>query len=261
MNFVAAHWSSVGVCKEVNQDSLCIKGARYRMGNIILAAVCDGMGGTDEGEVASKLVIDGFSEWFEKRLPGLLKETSFARISERCIGDWKRLIINANRLLCEYGRKKGIRLGTTLSAILIFPTGRYVIGHVGDSRIYEIREGVRMLTEDQSLVADEARKGMISWNEAYKDPRRNVLLECIGINDSVSPIFLEGNVSRKGARILVCSDGFYHELSDREIREKLKRKLSQKEEIRSVLRDMIWLCERKGEKDNISAILINVQGR
>ena len=252
MNYVTGYVSSVGISKLVNQDSVCIRQARCHENNILMAVVCDGMGGMQEGEVASSTVVHAFYDWFEKRLPDIMNDYS----EERVVSDWKRMIVTINQQMCEYGIKNDIQLGTTLSVILIQGDGNYVIGHVGDSRIYEIREGVRMLTQDQSLVADEARRGIISWQEAKDDPRRNILLECIGVSEEINPMFTSGRLLKKRSYVLLCSDGFCHELSDKELSKNLGKQFTNSNDITKTLKNLEWLCEKRGEHDNITAALV-----
>lgn len=255
MYFVASHFSAVGISKSVNQDSVCIRQAKCNRKNYLMAVICDGMGGMEQGEVASKAGVQCFYDWFEKRLPKIIKECSLDVI----LNDWKRMIPRLNDTLCQYGKNNNIRLGTTLSAIFIDDDGRYVIAHVGDSRIYEIREGVRMLTQDQSLVADEARRGVISWQQAKVDERRNILLECIGISEKVNPMYATGKLLKRRSQVLLCSDGFCHEINEREISKKLGKGFRKKQDILEALKELEWTCEKRGEQDNISAILISMR--
>ena len=74
MNYISAYCTDTGAIKRINQDSLCIKSAAMNGNEYILVAVCDGLGGLSDGETASAFVICTLSEWFEKKLPEMLKE-------------------------------------------------------------------------------------------------------------------------------------------------------------------------------------------
>ena len=77
MNYSIALHTDVGIRKETNQDSMCVKQAETEKGQILLAIICDGMGGLEKGEVASATVINAFSAWFEEELPIILAKDSY----------------------------------------------------------------------------------------------------------------------------------------------------------------------------------------
>ena len=257
MHFVEGYCTSAGITGHINQDALCIRCARYAGHELTMSVICDGMGGAKEGEVASSAAVTAFYEWFEKRLPGIIE----GHVAGSTMGDWKRMIVRLNDALCRYGKQRNISCGTTLSSILLFDDGRYVIAHVGDSRIYEIGKRARILTEDQSLVADEVRRGIISRSQAQVDSRRNILLECIGISPEVNPYFVSGHLRPETAGILLCTDGFYHEITACEMTERLGKAFETGNDIKASLGKLITLCEERGETDNISGILISRKRR
>lgn len=248
------HYSTdVGIKKSVNQDSLCIKKAKTRSGNIVMAILCDGMGGLDCGEVASATVVRAFAKWFEQELPRKLQDISIEKIRE----DWTLLVNQQNKELYLYGKKNEIQLGTTITGILVLADGEYFIIHVGDSRAYKISQNrIDQLTEDQSLVAREVKKGNITRAQAETDPRRNILLQCIGVSTTVEAECQRGKVLF-GDILLICSDGFRHKLQEEEILEKIHdADLKTEKEIHQILELLIKENKNRGEADNISAILI-----
>ena len=128
------------------------------------------------------------------------------------------------------------------------------------------------LTYDQTFVAREVALGHMTSKQALSDPRRNVLLQCVGVNHEVKPDFIQGKVS-KGASYLICSDGFRHELTAKEIYSGCHEKLDVTGEIsdkkltkdsrksarllmEARLNDLIKINKQRKERDNISAILI-----
>ena len=256
MNYMASYYSDVGTTKGINQDSLCIKSAICKRGRILLAAVCDGMGGNDEGEVASKAAVEAVSDWFDKRLSVIVTTKNEKEAISNSVSELRSLIVQLNHTLCTYGNKNNIKLGTTLSLIIIYPSRRYVIGHVGDSRIYAIDGKITLLTRDQSLVAEEARRGIIPWNSVASDPRRNVLLECIGISEKVNPVVYIGKRRIRGGGIVLCSDGLYHELTEIEMRKTFSVKFRDKESLQRLLCKLVNLVKQRGEKDNITVVYI-----
>lgn len=254
MKFNVALHTDVGIKKETNQDSLCVKQAETEKGTILLAVVCDGMGGLEKGEVASATMITVFSNWFEQELPTLLgKETYFEEIRYR----WDRIIKEQNQSIGEYGRNNHIQLGTTISAMLILEDGKYLIGHVGDCRIYKITdEDIEILTTDQTLMAREISRGNMTVEQAEHDPRRNVLLQCIGASKIVEPEFVEGIVD-PNVCYMFCSDGFRHAVSMKEIGDAFKPMANPNEEtMKSNIVKLIEINKERQETDNISAILV-----
>ena len=99
-------------------------------------------------------------------------------------------------------------MGTTVTA-MILTGGYYYIVNVGDSRAYEICSNLQVLTRDQTVVAREVEQGLLTLEQAETDPRRSVLLQCIGASDVVYPDFFLGEV-KKDAVYMLCSDGFRH---------------------------------------------------
>ncbi|MDE6020256.1 MAG: protein phosphatase 2C domain-containing protein [Ruminococcus sp.] len=254
MNYQIALHTDVGTKKNTNQDSLCVKQAETDKGTVILAVVCDGMGGLEKGEVASATVINAFSNWFENELPVILSKSSYYEDTKY---RWDRIIKEQNQNIGEYGRKNHIQLGTTISVMLVFEDGRYLIGHVGDSRIYKITDNnIEVLTLDQTLVAHKVRNGTMTPEEAERDPRRNMLLQCVGASKTVEPDYVEGTVLQNECYML-CSDGFRHVVTADEIKATFAPSANMKEDtMKSNVVRLVELNKERNETDNISAILI-----
>ena len=146
-------------------------------------------------------------------------------------------------------------LGTTVSAILMYKDEFFIV-HVGDSRVYELVSGVRILTKDQTFVAREIAAGRMTPEEAKVDPRRSVLLQCVGASATVVPDFLKGKI-QKNSVYLVCSDGFRHQISEEEIMEKLGPKASKTvEEMKYGCVYLTELVKNRKETDNITVAAI-----
>lgn len=254
MRFITGLCTDKGNVKKINQDSLCIKQAQTSVGEVVLAVICDGMGGLSQGELASATVARSFAEWFVKELPGMIRQHEIEEVP----GQWTRLIQEQNQKLWEYGKTNGIELGTTLTAMLLFEKGNYYIAQVGDTRAYELGKQIIQLTEDQSYVAREVKRGNMTLEQARTDSRRNVLLQCIGASADVVPELTQGKI-RFGNTYLLCSDGFRHELTEEEmLREVNAENLSDRTAVTKLLTRLVRLNEERGERDNISAILIHI---
>lgn len=254
MQFKAIADTDVGLTKNINQDSLLIKHAKNDEKEIVMAIICDGMGGLALGELASATVIRAFAKWFDEELPYELKELNMQVIAEK----WSLQLKELNLKIIDFSKSmKGQGLGTTFSGILIIDD-KYLIVHVGDTRVYEICKEVKQLTTDQTFVAREIARGNMTPEQAQKDKRRNMLLQCIGASQSVEPEIIFGD-TQKGVYML-CSDGFRHEVTEEEMYQTLNAaKLKSKQQMHNHAKKMIDLVKTRKEKDNISVILIKAE--
>lgn len=254
MRFIATADTDVGIVKDTNQDSMLIKHGVADGREILLAVICDGMGGLSKGELASATVIRAFSKWFDEELPLELENSDLQVIGAK----WSLLLKELNAKILEYSKNHGIEgVGTTFSGIL-FVDNQYVIGHVGDTRIYHIGASLTQLTTDQTFVAREISRGTMTLEQAKTDKRRNLLLQCVGASKVVEPQIICGN-AEKGAYML-CSDGFRHEISEAEIYESLNPvNLMNKDAMHNNARYLIEQNKSRKEKDNISVLLIKAE--
>ena len=253
MEYTATYNTDIGIRKSTNQDSVALRIVDTPNGQVAFAIVCDGMGGLAKGELASKEVIESFCRWFDEEFLAQIIEGSFSALRLR--DDWNSIIQTENRLLGIYGSDNNIMLGTTVSAILMYKDEFFIV-HVGDSRVYELVSGVRILTKDQTFVAREIAAGRMTPEEAQVDPRRSVLLQCVGASATVVPDFLKGKI-QKNSVYLVCSDGFRHQISEEEIMEKLGPKASKTvEEMKYGCVYLTELVKNRKETDNITVAAI-----
>ncbi|SEQ33721.1 Serine/threonine protein phosphatase PrpC [Lachnospiraceae bacterium NE2001] len=253
MRFIATADTDIGISKSTNQDSLLIKHGMANEKEILMAIVCDGMGGLAKGELASATVIREFSKWFDNQLPYELSDLAFNIIAAK----WNLLLKELNSQILEYGSSRRVTMGTTFTGIL-FVDDMYMVAHVGDSRLYSINNGIQQLTEDHTFIAREIRKGTITQEQAKTDKRRNMLLQCIGASDKVEPQVFTAQAQR--GVYMLCSDGFRHTLSSQELYNALHpTQLVDKNVMHSTSKYLIDLIKKRGEKDNISVILIKAE--
>ena len=252
MNFIISANTDVGIVKETNQDSLSVMVVNTCQGRMAFAVLCDGMGGLSLGEVASSSVTNAFRSWVMRRLPVLCSKP----LDDKVIRDeWIGIVRQQNDSIRRFGAEKGVRLGTTVVAMLL-TQDRYYILNVGDSRAYEIGRVMRQITNDQSLVAREVALGNLTPEEAERDPRRNVLLQCVGALDMVYPDVFCGEICTDGVYML-CSDGFRHEISQAELFDKLRPEaLLDEHMMHAAGQFLVELNKQRREQDNISVALI-----
>lgn len=257
MKYLFAGATDVGIKKSTNQDSYCMREAETTEGTIIMCVICDGMGGLEKGELASKSIINAFEDWFDEDLPLiLLKEDRIGEITYQ----WERLVKILNASIGEYGQNNYISLGSTATAFIVLPQNDYVIVHVGDTRIYKITPGsIEALTADQTFVAREISLGRMTPEQAAVDPRRNVLLQCVGASKTVYPEFYFGRVS-PGECYMLCSDGFRHKILENEIHAVLNPNFCNSEtDMENRLINLIEINKTRRETDNITAIMIRTE--
>lgn len=254
MHFISTADTDIGISKDTNQDSILIKHASVDNSEILLAVICDGMGGLSKGELASATVIRAFSKWFDEELPFELEFADMQVIGAK----WALMLKELNAQILEYSRANGIEgVGTTFSGIL-FVDDKYVIAHVGDTRIYRIGSMLKQLTTDQTFVAREISRGTLTLEQAKTDKRRNLLLQCVGASKMVEPEVICGQ-TEKGA-YMICSDGFRHEISENEMYESLNPiNLMNKDAMHNNAKYLIEQVKNRGEKDNISVVLVKAE--
>ncbi|MDR1635411.1 MAG: protein phosphatase 2C domain-containing protein [Bifidobacteriaceae bacterium] len=236
--------SSPGTHSPTNQDSVLAELLHdQRLGRMVFVVVADGMGGMDQGEVASATVVDHFGRW--------VRQADLATAEPGWLWrEWGQVVEQVHRALLDYSSQRALTLGSTVT-VLLLAAGRYHVMNVGDTRCYEIADGIRQITQDHSLVAQEVRRGHLTEATARTDSRQNVLLQCLGAGAGVRPDFYAG-AAPPDAKYLVCTDGLRHFVSDQEI----WQVLSEGSACPAQLGQLIHLNRQRGETDDISGVLV-----
>ena len=225
-----------------NEDNLYADANEYRG----LFIVADGMGGHAAGEVASQMAVDLIAGELAD-LNDLADPASGPRVAETL-----RL---TNRLVFQRTMKEVEKtgMGSTASALLISDT-RYLIGHVGDSRIYLVRDGnMTQLTRDHSLVQDQVDAGIITPEQARHHPQSNVITACIGMSSEIEPDIISGE-TRVGDVFLLASDGLTGMVEDRRLQQLLQSRANPERIVNAMIAD----ANNNGGIDNITAIVVKV---
>lgn len=252
MQFETATCTDVGIRKSTNQDSMLVLRAETGIGPVLMAAICDGMGGLAKGEVASAAMALSLSKWFAERLPGILAE-GFSE--EKLCQEWKTLVEKTSEKISSYGADLDINLGTTAGVFLTVGDSYYIM-NVGDSRVYLISDSIYQLTKDQTYVQHEVDLGHLTEAEALVHPKRSVLLQCIGASRVITPDFLSGAL-KKNQVYMLCCDGFRHVIQPQELYDTFNPKaMRNKKTMQKAVQTLVDLNKSRGEKDNISVILI-----
>ena len=204
-------------------------------------SVCDGMGGEQAGEEASYRAV--------------------AVLAEEASGhnaDWSACIAQANESVCGLCRERGIRAGSTFSAVFFIGEECTAV-NVGDSRIYYITKNkIRQVSLDHTRFQTMVGAGLIEKNDRKHDKARSELTQYLGIEGEqmeLEPYVEHLKELRPGDMILLCSDGLYGSVEDDEL-------LALSEEHESLLEcctAMVRRAEENGSRDNITAMLIRIE--
>ena len=244
MNARAFGLTDVGRCREANQDELLVKP------ELRLYAVADGMGGHAAGEIASQMAIESLAEAMSADAQAV-----HANDVEGASRQLEKALQEGHRKICEtvVSRGEWRGMGTTIVAMILLD-GQAVIGHVGDSRAYLLRDGeLSRLTSDHSWVNEQVKLGLMTDEEAHRHPMRNIVTRALG-NRTDLQVDISRTEAKAGDVFMLCSDGLNSMLEDPEIQATLESHAGDPEE---ACRALVDHANRKGGEDNITVIVLN----
>ena len=255
MKLLSVARSDVGRKRQINEDAFFRDDARG------FYVVADGVGGHNKGEIASREAVDQLKSYLygaQRDLDRLVERVAMG--DTECVWEIRRLLESGVKSACYmvYGmaeldpEKKG--MSTTLSALLVRANYAFA-AHVGDSRVYRVRQNSALqLTEDHTLINYKVKHGMMTKAEAEKASGKNVITRAVGHKDYVQVDTADVDVS-VGDRFLLCSDGLhgYFTDNDREVTE-----LCGEGDLEECADAAIALANQRGGKDNITALVVEV---
>ena len=242
VRFTCAGKTDVGIVRSGNEDNYLMLPDR---GVFIVA---DGMGGHAAGEVASEMAVRIIARELED-LASLSEKDAASRMRQ-AMQEANGAIFQ--RTLTEHD-KRG--MGTTATALSFLAGGRYLIGQVGDSRAYLLRDGgLHQLTKDHSYVQEQVDAGYLSPEEARTHPYSNVITRCVGANAEVAPDTYVG-VVRVGDVLLLASDGLTGMIDDPE----LHTLMTSSGEPDALVEALVNEANRRGGLDNITVIVVRIE--
>ena len=210
-----------------------------------LFALADGVGGHERGEVASQLAIDSVIQGFRNAAPGSQHAALLGKLIQNANGE---VYAAASAAI---SKERGMATTLVLCALRF---DQAVISHVGDSRCYLIRDGrATPLTQDHTLVAEQAQLGLLSAEEAADAPLRHVLSRAIGADLVVTPETTQIQVNPDDV-LLLCSDGLHGPLPAAEI----AYVVTQREELQAAAERLIAIANERDGGDNVSVQLIRI---
>ncbi len=227
---VATHRGRV---RRTNEDSYLVEPPLF--------VVADGMGGANAGEIASGIVIETFAA-----ASPLIGEPEEALADTIGLAN-ERIWARARRDTQTSG------MGTTATAAVVLETS-IAFGHVGDSRVYLLRDGVlRQLSEDHSLVGELVRRGALTPEEAEVHPQRSVITRALG-TEAIVDVDTFSIATESGDVYLLCSDGLSNMLAD----EDLQPLLEQSPTLAAAASALVARANRAGGEDNITVVLFRI---
>lgn len=235
-------WSmtDTGLVRKQNQDAFAVKTIHGHT----ICVVCDGMGGSAGGQLASSIAVETFIAEMEKRLSPEAKPDRLREISVVAVALANRAVRDAARSSREYQN-----MGTTLVSAVSFDGG-VVIANVGDSRAYHInKERIVQITRDHSLVEHMVERGDITAEEARRHPSRNLITRALGPDidpecDCFTCQLLPGDF------LLLCTDGLVNTVTDQEIMTEVLRP-----DTESCMDRLLGISKSRGASDNVTVVL------
>jgi serine/threonine protein phosphatase PrpC len=218
-----------------------------------LFMVCDGIGGWDKGEVASRLVAEAIADYFQQYPPVAVTKTYLIDT-----------ITHAHLALAEYLQQNPLlsRVGSTL-ALLYLDEGGVTVAHVGDSRVYHLRKGqILHQTQDHRYVLELVSEGIITQEQAQTHPRRNSLSRSIGVESNNLSLKIDNPTVnyltdiQAGDYFFLCTDGVLEQLNEEKLKEVFKNPSSQKGMFQ--IEQILSICQNQ-TRDNYSGCLVSIR--
>jgi len=241
--------TNAGCERADNQDCILVD---HSLG---LYAVCDGMGGHQQGELAAELAIKALRFSLESSRDRFEVTWPFGYNFDLSL-DANRLITGvslANREIWRRSRQtlEATVMGTTVAAVL-FGGGTATIAHVGDSRVYLFRSGkLSPLTTDDTMLGGMVQRGLITEEKVRTHPMRNVLMQAVGPQETIDVHVREDKLAA-GDALLICSDGLHGFVAHEEIR----RILDSRQSASNGAGMLIQAALATGAPDNVSAVVL-----
>ena len=236
--------TDIGLQRHENQDTFAVE--RGVADGQIIAVVCDGMGGENGGQVASRLAVRTFVEEMRAVLREDMDVQQLREAAAYCVSKANTAV---NRHAVEHAECRG--MGTTLvSAVTCANTA--VVCNVGDSRAYRLGGGrAERITRDHSVVEGLVASGNITVEQARTHPNRNLITRALGPEASTACDVYEVTLA-PGEALLLCSDGLVVTVQDKEILETVLRGAVPEESLKQLLQ----LSRQRGAPDNVTAVLL-----
>ena len=235
----------IGLVRQNNQDALDFGAVGD---DLHYAVVCDGMGGANGGNIASRIAVDVLVSRIKENLQegrphGAVEHLLESAMAAANIGVYDKAQSDPSLS----------GMGTTVVAAVISGPHAY-ISHVGDSRLYHLRDGeLRAVTRDHSVVQEMIESGQITEEEARSHPRRNYITRALGVSENEAGEFDELEL-QTGDRLLLCTDGLTNTVSHEHMRQILTDISSE-----DTAGQLIQAALDGGGTDNVTVLVVDVE--
>lgn len=232
--------------REINEDSYNMIAGNEKTPYVFIIA--DGMGGHSCGEIASRAAVEYISD-------SMIRDSKRFMPKESCEAELRKLVEDTNSAVYQKSleRPEVNGMGTTLTMAVVVNT-TITVAHVGDSRLYMVRDGsMQQVTEDHSYIEELVRKGSLTREEAEKHPRKNVITRAVGCTPELEVDILSLEM-KKNDIFLLCTDGLTNMLDEDEIYDTAK---GNKPEV--ACEQLIEAAKKHGGEDNITVIVIKCE--
>lgn len=234
--------TDTGRTRNANQDFVfCEENAVGSFPNLFIVA--DGMGGHNAGDTASRMCVEEVVSQIEKST----KVTPIGMLEEAVAVANETVYQASLEDPALYG------MGTTIVAAAVLGDTAYII-NVGDSRLYVMKDSLKQVTVDHSLVEEMVQSGKLQKNEMRTHPNKNIITRALGTSNAVKADCFEIEVA-EGNVLLLCSDGLSNMLEDERIETIIK---ANEEDMKAAGEHLIREANEAGGKDNISVVLVRI---
>lgn len=224
-----------------NEDSAYLK---LDNSGVLVAVIADGVGGLNNGEIASRYITKSVEKWFDETLSEIKKMQI-----EEVLCEMKHLVERCHEELLAISEEKDISIGSTMTFILLGKS-KYALIQIGDSRAYLCSKNfVTQITKDQTVAEYERETGE-TIDRVPKERKEHVLMQCMGMG-VINPKAETGELPEV-FDLLLCSDGLSNTLTNGDI----KKELVKRKSCTTTLKNLIELARSRKEEDNITGILI-----
>ena len=254
--------TDIGKQRQTNQDNYLTMRV---CDNVTLFVLCDGMGGTNGGNIASGLAMRTFADHIEQALSPYTDDEGICDLEEINLSLLLSQAVDAaNKAVYARARENSelTNMGTTIVAALATEKEIF-IANVGDSRMYKLEgKELTQLTHDHSYVQMLVDMGQLTKEEAATNPRKNILTRAVGTEPTVDADVISIDMPKKGSYLLLCSDGLYNFISEKSLITTIRKKYKDYDdddydaELALKTEMLIDMANSGGGGDNITIILI-----
>lgn len=237
--------SDIGIVRQQNQDAFRIEEPSPEQ---VLLIVCDGMGGTRAGNVASELAVKTFGDVVLEGLADSGRANELPAVLMEAVKEANRAVWNrgSSDLDC-------LGMGTTLVAALVLEKTCYIV-NIGDSRAYLVNaDGIRKVTRDHSVVEDLVLRGEITPEQARTHPQKNLITRALGTTEGARADLYEETCA-SGSFLLLCSDGLSNVVTEQEI----LYEVIHGGEPEDCCKRLLDTALQRGAPDNVTAVLLQM---